>query len=207
MARNNGSSEGYQFANLNYFDFSSNVVGVPTILPNTTLSYGFYNTPNFNSNIDQWDTSNVISMKSTFESASSYNSPLQQWNTSKVIDMTNMFKNASSFNQQISYTRSSPYWDVRDVLNMQSIFEGTTSFNNGQVTDDTLHPLNWILNPNINTTNCIKNTTTLTYQNAYPLAQLLGRFIYTFYNTSNASVIDISNNLPIIKTSDDNLTY
>jgi surface protein len=207
LARNNGSSEGYQFANLNYFDFSSNVVDVPTILPNTTLSYGFYNTPNFNSNIDQWDTSNVISMKSTFESASSYNSPLQQWNASKVIDMTNMFKNASSFNQQISYTRSSPYWDVRGVLNMQSIFEGTTSFNNGQVTDDTLHPLNWILNPNINTTNCIKNTTTLTYQNAYPLAQLLGRFIYTFYNTSNASVIDISNNLPIIKTSDDNLTY
>jgi surface protein len=207
LARNNGSSEGYQFANLKYFDFSSNVDDVPTILPNTTLSYGFYNTPNFNSNVYQWDTSNVTSMKSTFESASSYNSPLQQWNTSKVIDMTNMFKNAYSFNKQISYTISSPYWDVSSVLNMTSIFEGATSFNNGQVTYDTLRPLNWTLNPNITTTTCIKDATNLTYQNAYPLAQLLGRFIYTFFNTSNATITDISNNLPIIKTSDDNLTY
>jgi hypothetical protein len=89
------------------------------------------------------------------------------------------------------------------------IQDATYSFSNGyynnNLTQDTTHPLNWRLNLNINATNCIFNAANLTFENAFPLAQLVDRFIYSFYNTSNASPTDISNTyLPIIKTSNTN---
>lgn len=206
LAQNNNNSlnpNGYQFANLlNIVDFSAN--DSPSILPNTTLSYCFYKNYYFDSSLN-WDTSEVISMASMFEDAQSFNRPLN-FITNKVTDMLNMFKNAYSFNKQISYV-GGPYWDVSNVINMTSIFENASGFNNGFPTLDITHPLDWILNFNVNTTNCIKNATILTYQNAYPLAQILDKFTYTFYNTQNLSVQDISNIYLPIKTSYINLNY
>ena len=207
LARNDNSGNppnGYQFANLTReIDFSVN--DVPSILPNTTLSYCFYNNNLFNSPLN-WDTSAVTSMSSMFELASAFDQSLN-FITNKVTNMANMFKGATVFNKQISYT-GGPYWDVSGVTNMISIFENTSTFNNGFSSGDTAHPLNWLLNLNVITTNCITNATNLTFENAYPLAQIYDRFNYTFYNTQNLSPEDISNSyLPIIKTSDLNLSY
>ena len=201
---NSGNPNGYQFANLlNVIDFSVN--DVPSILPNTTLSYCFYQNYNFNSPLN-WDTNEVTSMASMFEDAQAFDRPLN-FITNKVTNMENMFKGAATFNKQISYV-SGPYWDVSSVINMISIFENASTFNNGFSPGDTSHPLNWILNLNVNTTNCITNATNLTFENAYPLAEIYDRFNYTFYNTQNLSAQDISNlYLPIIKTSDVNLNY
>jgi len=204
IARNDNqvNPNGYQFANLScQVDFSAN--DTLSILPNTTLSFCFNNNGFFNSPLN-WDTSEVVSMKSMFE-FSSFNQPIN-FITDKVTDMSNMFKGAI-FNKNISYT-GGPYWDVSGVIDMISIFEDTPIFNNGFDAGNTDNPLNWILNPNVNTTNCITNATNLTYENAFPLAELLDRFTYTFYNTQNLSAEDISNlYLPIIKTSDINLSY
>lgn len=207
LARNNnnsGNPNGYQFANLlNLIDFSAN--DSPTILPNTTLSYCFYQNNNFNSSLN-WDTSEVISMASMFEHAQMFNRPLN-FLTNNVTNMSNMFKGAYNFNKYISYV-GGPYWDVSSVTNMNNIFENAAGFNNGYPALDISHALNWILNFNVSTINCIKNSTILTYQNAYPLSQIYDKFIYTFYNTQNWSAEDISNNyLPVIKTSNINLSY
>jgi surface protein len=209
LARNNNDSvnpNGYQFADLSLctLEFSAN--DAPAILPNTTLSYCFYNSSTFDSSFNNWNTSEVTSMASMFENTTSFDQSLNIL-TNKVTNMSNMFKNATSFNQYISYV-GGPYWDVSGVTNMISIFENASAFNNGFPVLDTMHPLDWILNFNVNTTNCIKNATILTFQNAYPLAQIYDRFTYTFYNTQNISIQDISDSyLPIIKTSDLNLDY
>lgn len=204
---NSGNPNGYQFANLNpaTLDFSAN--DAPSILPNTTLSYCFYNSPTFDSSFGNWDTSGVTSMASMFEGATNFDQSLNLL-TNKVTNMSNMFKNTTKFNQYISYIPGRPYWDVSNVTNMNSIFEDADGFNNGYPALDTTHPLDWTLNLNVTTTNCIKNANILTYQNAYPLAQIFDKFTYTFYNTQNWSAQDISNNyLPIIKTSDINFSY
>tara|TARA_Y100000389_G_scaffold192604_1_gene220278 strand:- start:2041 stop:3033 length:993 start_codon:yes stop_codon:yes gene_type:complete len=89
------------------------------------LLYGIDFTGNyagqFNSNINNWNVSNVTSMAATFGFAGNFNQPLNKWNVSSVTNMSNMFARANSFNQDISD------WDVSKVANMLGMFEGTGS--------------------------------------------------------------------------------
>jgi surface protein len=232
LSIHNGTTNknGYQFAGLRNLEIVSNTF--PTILPDTSLNYAFYNTYNNTSDISGWDVSGVITMASMFKD-SSFNNPLENWNVEKVRDMSYMFNNNNLFNQNISewktnrlsnmegmfkntqqfnsylgYDSINGYWDVSSVLNMISIFEGDLSFNNGYPPGNDTNPLDWILNLNVNTTNCIENTPSLTFENAYPLSQLRNTFEYTFFNTENLNLspTDISNlYLPIKSTN--NLTY
>ncbi|ATZ18629.1 hypothetical protein ESOMN_v1c02450 [Williamsoniiplasma somnilux] len=61
--------------------------------------------------IENWDTSNVISMNGTFENASNFNQDISNWDTGNVIDMSLMFSGAKKFNQDLSK------WNVSKVTN------------------------------------------------------------------------------------------
>ena len=79
----------------------------------------------FNSDISNWDVSNVVDMSGMFFS-SSFNQPLNNWNVSRVIDMSEIFT-SSTFNQPLDN------WDVSQVINMSYMFGGgrfgVSSFN------------------------------------------------------------------------------
>jgi surface protein len=120
------SRAGSQFANLNsYILFSA--IDSPTILTNTSLERGFYDTPSFNSPIGNWDTTYVTDTTSLFECNydldSSFNQDISGWNTSNVTNMNNMFLNASRFNQDLSG------WNTSNVITMQSMFQSAINFN------------------------------------------------------------------------------
>ena len=87
----------------------------------------------FNDDITNWDTSNVVSMEEVFSGWQEFNQDISYWDTSKVESMHGMFKSSkyqgsyylgeTSFNQDISK------WDVSKVKNMSEMFLGASSFN------------------------------------------------------------------------------
>ena len=56
---------------------------------NTLTKYG---------NIEDWDVSNVSTMKNLFKDAASFNENLSKWDVSNVTDMTDMFSGATAMN-------------------------------------------------------------------------------------------------------------
>ena len=88
---------------------------------------------NFNDDITNWDTSNVLLMEEMFSGWPTFNQDISNWDTSRVESMHGMFKGSkykgsyylgdTSFNQDISK------WDVSNVKNMSEMFLGATSFN------------------------------------------------------------------------------
>ena len=98
--------------------------------PNFNMSEAFFNNSSFNSNINNWDVSNVTNMASMFHFASSFNQNIGNWDVSSVTNMYDMFSgrktldsDASAFNQDLSN------WDVSNVTNMAYMFSGAVVFN------------------------------------------------------------------------------
>ena len=100
----------------------------------------FYNTT-FNQPLSGWNVGNVTNMQSmfagSFGSQTQFNQPIGNWNVSKVTNMSSMFE-YSLFNQSIGN------WNVSGVTNMAYMFNNATSFNQpligwnvGNVTDMT----------------------------------------------------------------------
>ncbi|GAK96286.1 chitinase [Nonlabens tegetincola] len=83
----------------------------------------FEGATSFNSNINNWDTSAVISMSYMFKDAISFNQPLDNWDTGNVTTTIEMFRNASVFNQSLNN------WDTSSLTDMRFMFGGATSFN------------------------------------------------------------------------------
>jgi len=69
-----------------------------------------------------WNTTNVTSMKGTFQGATNFNGNISEWDTGNVTDMSNMFADANIFNQDISKLNTSK------VTNMSGMFKGATNF-------------------------------------------------------------------------------
>ena len=115
------SKEGYQFAFLKNIEFTNTYN--PLILPNTLLEACFLQCENFNSDISNWDTTNVINMQIMFGFATAFNQPIGSWNVSNVTAMSAMFALAESFNQPIGS------WNVSNVDGMSYMFYMCTSFN------------------------------------------------------------------------------
>jgi surface protein len=116
------------FTNLSRaFHTAVNLVSVPNssigIEAVTLMNEMFLKASAFNSDISQWDTSNVTHMPSMFAYAFSFNSDISQWDTSSVTDMRWMFWDASSFNSDISQ------WDTSNVTDMKCMFYYASSFN------------------------------------------------------------------------------
>jgi surface protein len=95
----------------------------PTFLPGASCAQMFYSATNFNSNINHWDTSNVVDMTSMFLLAYAFNQPLAAWDVSGVVSIAYMFKSTNVFNQDISG------WDVSSVLTMTDTFRQAGAFN------------------------------------------------------------------------------
>jgi surface protein len=132
-----------------------NLVLLPNTIPNTVTntSYLLFGATNFNSDITQWNTTNITNMSFMFSGASSFdqnintsldgtkwnvsnvtnmyamlacrnfNQNLDRWNVSKVTNMEAMFQLNTKFNGNIST------WDVSNVTNMGGMFQGAISFN------------------------------------------------------------------------------
>jgi len=144
------SKEGSQFKGLDNINFLNTFI--PYFLPGTSLASCFSDCTNFNSDISNWDTTNINNMASMFSGATQFNQPLNNWNTSNVTYMSNMFRQANSFNQNITRDVTNNYWITNKVTNINSIFAGFTPtginlFNNGQIITGTTAPLNWVLAP------------------------------------------------------------
>ncbi|WP_156921447.1 BspA family leucine-rich repeat surface protein, partial [Williamsoniiplasma luminosum] len=83
------------------------------------------------SNVSEWDTSNVEIMKNAFMDAESFNQELNDWNVSNVWDMNTMFIRAKAFNQDLNN------WETSKVQKMSHMFQGAEQFNGNISTWDT----------------------------------------------------------------------
>ncbi|WP_296621779.1 BspA family leucine-rich repeat surface protein [Marivirga sp.] len=91
---------------------------------NITNMYGtFFNATSFNGNISNWNVGNVTTTYFMFNGASSFNQDISNWNVSSVTDMSYMFQNATSFNQNLNN------WNVGNVTTMYRMFDGASVFN------------------------------------------------------------------------------
>jgi len=92
-----------------------------------------------NANLNDWDTSNVTSMVSTFQGGSAFTNGgvALTWDTRKVTNMEGMFSHGSVFNQGFG-----PRWDTSKVINMYAMFLNNTTFNQDIASWDTSNVLN-----------------------------------------------------------------
>jgi len=129
------SRGGNQFNGLNDLTFTAS--DSPIILNNTSLAYCFSNCTNFNSNLNNWDTSNVTNMNSMFNSATNFNSNLNNWDTSNVTNMNSMFNTATNFNNGDTDNSGNTanngnyplHFNTSKVTNMGSMFYFALAFN------------------------------------------------------------------------------
>ncbi len=130
-----------------------NATDTPMFTEDINLSSLFYGTTNFNSDIGNWDMSNVNNISNMFREAISFNQDISGWNTSNIQQMHAVFLDARSFNQSIdswdmSQVKNTSYmfanavtfnqdlnsWDVSNVRNMGHMFKKATQFD-GNISD------------------------------------------------------------------------
>ena len=88
----------------------------------TNMTAMFGQTTLFNSDISNWNVSNVQNMSSMFQT-SPFNGDISNWNVSNVTNMQQMFMQSFVFNQDLSG------WDVSNVNNMIRMFNNAIQFN------------------------------------------------------------------------------
>lgn len=86
----------------------------------TSLSKTFRNCSKFDTNINNWNVSNVTSFFELFRNALVFNSDLSGWDTSSVVNMTSTFNGAALANPDLSN------WDISSVNNMTTMFDGSS---------------------------------------------------------------------------------
>merc|ERR1719221_1296320 len=86
------------------------------------MSSLFYDYPEFNDDISDWDVGKVTSMNAMF-AATKFNQNIGSWNTAKVKSAFNMFMIAKKFDQDIAG------WNVASITNMRNMFQGAEAFN------------------------------------------------------------------------------
>ncbi len=90
----------------------------------------------FNQDISGWDVSNVVGMHAVFLGAESFNQPIGSWDMSSAENLSNMFNGANAFNQDLSA------WDTSSATNMSAIFRSNTGFNGDISTWDVSNVVN-----------------------------------------------------------------
>jgi len=84
----------------------------------TNTSDAFWGS-SFRGDLNCWDVSSVLEMRSMFQEAYNFNGGIPDWDVSSVSDMSRMFYFAGNFNQDLEE------WDVSGVFYMERMFQGT----------------------------------------------------------------------------------
>jgi surface protein len=108
------------------FRGGSRLTQVPSVLPSTVtrLDYAFYASNGMGTNVQYWNTTNVTSMRGTFqENQSQVAFDLSGWNVSNVTDFFAMFYNDQYFNSDISS------WTPTSALTFEHMFHYANVFN------------------------------------------------------------------------------
>ena len=108
------------------FAYSENMTVTATDKPTietTTLAFCFKDCFNFNSPVDDWDVSSVISIAVMFEGCTLFNQPVNSWDTSSVGNFGEAFAGCTAFNQPLDN------WDTSAGVNFSSMFSSATIFN------------------------------------------------------------------------------
>ena len=108
-----------------FFDLNNflNKPNITKFFKNKSNKYYVIPRNNFNEDLNNWDVSNVVSMKNMFNGCLKFNKPINKWNVSNVENMAYMFYNTTDFNQNINK------WDVSNVRNMEYMFSHTHIYN------------------------------------------------------------------------------
>ena len=99
-----------------------NATDAPDLTKVTSIERAFFAATGFNSDISNWNTSNITNMDGVFYSATSFNQDISGWNTSNVVEMGGMFRYAKAFNQDISG------WNTNKVKNFEAMFYSAENF-------------------------------------------------------------------------------
>ncbi len=160
--------------------------GVSNILPWTTtaltgpaLASTFYSAMSFNSDISNWNVSNVTNTSRLFLNASTFNQALNTWNTSKVTDMQRMFEDAVLFNQDLSN------WDTSSVTNMYNMFNHAEKFNRPLMKVGTGLGSKWDTGSVTNMKGMFMNATLFNADLSSWNTALVTNMSYTFYAAAN----------------------
>lgn len=89
----------------------------------TSMRLVFQQATNFNQNIGAWNVSNVTNMQLMFSQATNFNQNIGTWNVGKVTDMQGTFSQAINFNQNIGA------WNTSSVTTMSGMFQQAINFN------------------------------------------------------------------------------
>ena len=76
----------------------------------------------FNSDISNWDVSNVTNMSGMFTNTNSFNQNISDWDVSNVENMFFIFREAYGFNQNLSS------WEVDAVTSCGNYDENTSAW-------------------------------------------------------------------------------
>lgn len=117
-------------------NMSYNATDTPDLSNVTNMERMFAYT-RMNANINDWDVSNITTMKWLFLEVIQYNQPLDNWVVDNVTDMGSMFSGAKNFNQDITG------WNVANVVSMLGMFQEAEDFN---------QPIGVWTTPNLQTT-------------------------------------------------------
>ncbi len=109
------------------FQGTSNLVinanDIPDLSSVTNAERMFQGATVMNSDLNNWDVSNIQWMNSMFRNTEQFNGNISGWNVTGAIDMQRMFRNAAAFDQDLND------WQTENVENMERMFQDAVSFN------------------------------------------------------------------------------
>ncbi|KUJ59173.1 hypothetical protein AR687_24510, partial [Flavobacteriaceae bacterium CRH] len=126
-----------------------NFSDAPKFAPNTTLYRMFQNCKIFNSDLSNWDMTNVRETSNMFYDALAFNQNVASWNISNVTNMEYMFYHTTAFNQSLATwgTQFNASVDLTHLLDRSGMnvanYDATlTGFNAGSLTGRSLGAIN-----------------------------------------------------------------
>lgn len=115
----------------------------------TDFSWLFWDLPEFNHSIADWDMSNALDLSHMFDSAASFDDDLSKWQTAKVLSAALMFKDATSFRGT-----GLDKWNVSNLIDARYMFQGASSFRSNLCLWGVQLPDNALVNDMFGGTSC-----------------------------------------------------
>ena len=104
----------------------SNLAGIPDLSVVSNMSYMFADCSSFNTNINNWDVTNIKNGAHLFENCVSYNQPLDDWFLPNVTSLNHIFAGCTSFN---SLNFNSQSINLNALVNASYAYYNCISYN------------------------------------------------------------------------------